>query len=205
MSHPISRRSAICNLTSGGAAAVAAVSFSRHSHAAEAAADSQLKGRINQSVCRWCYGKIPLEELCQAAKAMGLKSIELLGPNEWPTLKKYGLTCAMAGGAGMGISRGFNRVENHDKLVESYQELIPKAADAGLENVICFSGNREGLDDEQGIENCALGLKRLMKLAESKKVNVVMELLNSKVNHKDYQCDHTAWVPKSASAWARSG
>ncbi|HUT11256.1 MAG TPA: TIM barrel protein, partial [Thermoguttaceae bacterium] len=108
-------------------------------------------------------------------------------------VKKYGLTCAMASGAGMGISRGFNRVELHDELVASYEELIPQAADAGLPNVICFSGNRAGLDDEQGIENCALGLKRLMKLAEAKKVNVVMELLNSKVNHKDYQCDHTAW------------
>jgi hydroxypyruvate isomerase len=99
----------------------------------------------------------------------------------------------MGSGAGMGITKGFNRIEYHDQLVASYEDLIPLAAEAGIKNVICFSGNREGLDDQQGIENCAKGLKRLMKLAESKQVNVVMELLNSKVDHKDYQCDHTAW------------
>ena len=93
----------------------------------------------------------------------------------------------------MGITKGFNRIEYHDQLVASYENLIPLAADAGIKNVICFSGNRDGLDDEQGIDNCVKGLKRLMKLAESKQVNVVMELLNSKVDHKDYQCDHTAW------------
>jgi hydroxypyruvate isomerase len=99
----------------------------------------------------------------------------------------------MASGAGMGIGKGFNRVELHDQLVASFEKLIPQAADAGLKNVICMSGNRSGIDDEEGLENCAKGLKRLMKLAEEKKVNVVMELLNSKVDHKDYQCDHTAW------------
>ncbi len=93
----------------------------------------------------------------------------------------------------MGIEKGFNRVEYHDKLVENFEKLIPLAAAAGLPNVICMSGNREGLADEQGLENCAMGLKRIMKTAETYKVNVVMELLNSKVNHKDYQCDHTAW------------
>ncbi len=196
MKHSISRRSLLRNLAGGSAAAAAALTLSRNLPAAEAAAAAPLKGNINHSVCRWCYRKIPLEDLCKAAQAIGLKSVELLRPDDWPTLKKYGLTCAMASGAGMGISKGFNRVERHDQLVASYEELIPKAADAGLNNVICFSGNREGLDDEEGIENCAQGLKRLMKLAEDKKVNVVMELLNSKVNHKDYQCDHTAWGAK---------
>ena len=99
----------------------------------------------------------------------------------------------MANGAGMGIAKGFNRVENHDQLVASYEAILPKAAAAGIPNVICFSGNRKGLDDQQGMENCARGLKRLMKLAEKQRVNVVMELLNSKRDHKDYQCDHTAW------------
>jgi len=193
MTHRISRRTALRHLSAGSAAAAAVVSLSPGADAAEGETPAKLKGRIKQSVCPWCYRKIPLEELCKAAKTMGIESIELLGPDKWPVVKKYGLTCAMASGAGMGISRGFNRVELHDQLVASYEELIPKAADAGLPNVICFSGNRAGLDDEQGIENCAKGLKRLMKLAEAKKVNVVMELLNSKVNHKDYQCDHTAW------------
>jgi hydroxypyruvate isomerase len=193
MSQPISRRSVLRSTLAGGAAAVAAASLSPSLHAAEEQAAMKLKGRINHSVCHWCYGKIPLEEFCQAIVPMGIKSIDLMGPDKWPILKKYGLTCAIAGGAGMGIERGFNRVENHDKLVASYEELIPKAAEAGIENVICFSGNRAGIDDEKGADNCAVGLKRLMKLAEEKKVNVVMELLNSKVNHKDYQCDHTAW------------
>jgi len=200
MENHISRRCLLRNVTGGSVAAVAAWTLSGDLRAAEPEAEAQaqtpLKGHINHSVCRWCYGKISLDDLCKAAKAMGLKSIELLGPNEWSTLKTHGLTCAMAGGAGMGIGKGFNRVELHDQLVASFEKLIPQAADAGLKNVICMSGNREGLDDQEGIENCAKGLKRLMKLAEQKKVNVVMELLNSKVDHKDYQCDHTAWGAK---------
>lgn len=191
---PISRRSVLGSLASGSAAAVAASlgSIAVSGRAAEDA-PAKLKGNVNHSVCRWCYGKIPLEELCQAAVRIGIKSIELVGPKDWPLLKKHGLTCAMGSGAGMGIPRGFNRVEYHDQLVASYEELIPIAAEAGIPSVICFSGNREGLDDEEGIENCVKGLKRLMPLAERLKVNVVMELLNSKLNHKDYQCDHTAW------------
>ncbi len=152
-----------------------------------------LKGNINHSVCRWCYNKIPFEELCQAAQRIGIKSIDLLGPKEWPTLKKYGLVCAMGHGAGMGIPKGFNRIEYHDRLVADYEKLIPLAAESGVPNVICFSGNRNGMDDETGLKNSAIGLKRLMKLAEQKKVNVVMELLNSRVDHADYQCDHTRW------------
>jgi hydroxypyruvate isomerase len=187
MEYRISRRTALANVVAGGAVAATA---SLSTTAAQAA---PLKGRIKQSVCRWCYRKVPLEELCQAAKEMGLLSIELMGEDDWPTLKKYGLTCAMANAKGISIRDGFNRVENHDRLVAIYEDLIPKASAAGLPNVICMSGNRAGLDDEQGLEICAKGLKRLMKLAEDKKVNVVMELLNSKVNHKDYQCDHTAW------------
>jgi len=193
MTSPISRRSAMRRFVGGTAALAAAGPVARGLAGAEAVAEVKLKGRINHSVCRWCFGKVPLDELCKAAKAMGIKSIDLAGPKEWPTLKKYGLTCAMANGAGMGIAEGFNRVENHDKLVEGFEALIPKAAAAGLTNVICMSGNRKGLSDEQGLENCVKGLKRLMKLAEEHKVNVVMELLNSKVDHHDYQCDHTAW------------
>jgi hydroxypyruvate isomerase len=152
-----------------------------------------LKGRINHSVCRWCYDKIPLEDLCKAAKAMGIQSVELTGPDEWPILKKYGLTSAMPWGAGKGIVDGFNDPKLHDELIASYEAIFPKLAKAGLNKVICFSGNRKGLTDEQGLKNCAQGLKRLMQSAEKHKVTMVMELLNSKVDHKDYQCDHTAW------------
>lgn len=151
------------------------------------------KGKINHSVCRWCYGKISLEDLCKASKEMGISSVELIGPKEWDTAKQFGLTCAMANGAGMGIERGFNRREHHDALIKSYEEVIPLVAKAGLTNLICFSGNRNGQDDAEGIKICAEGLKKLMPSAEKHKVTIVMELLNSKVNHKDYQCDHTAW------------
>lgn len=151
------------------------------------------KGQINHSVCRWCYEKIPLEDLCRASKEMGIVSVELQGPKEWPTMQKYGLTCAMANGAGMGITKGWNRRENHERLLKEYGEVIPQAKEAGLTNLICFSGNREGLDDGEGIKVCAEGLKKLMPTAEKHGINVVMELLNSKVNHPDYQCDHTVW------------
>ena len=159
----------------------------------EDARQSNLKGRVNHSVCKWCYPNIPLEDLCKAAKEIGLSSIELLGPEEWPTLKKYDLTCAIPWGAGKGIENGWNNPQLHNELLASFEDVIPKAANAGLDKIITFSGNRKGLSDEQGLENCALGLKRLMKTAEKHKVTVTMELLNSKVNHKDYQCDHTKW------------
>ena len=193
----LSRRSALGKIAGATAtAAVAATALSSRLAAAEIALGAS-KGRINHSVCKWCYGKIPLEDLCVAGKAMGLQSVELLNPPDFPTLKKHGLICAMVSnptvdGLG-GIERAWNRVEHHDKLVTAYEERIQQVADAGFTNLICFSGNRGGLPDDQGIENCALGLKRIMKTAEKHKVNIVMELLNSKINHKDYQCDHTAW------------
>ena len=189
MTTQLSRRNALKSVAGTAGASLAASAFATPAKAAE----NTRKGRINHSACRWCYGKIPLEELCRAGKEIGLKSIELQGPDEWPILKKHGLTCAMGHGAGMGIPKGFNRVEYHDKLVADYEQLIPKAAAAGIPSIICFSGNREGMDDQQGIENCAKGIKRLMKLCEEQKVNFVMELLNSKVDHADYMCDHTAW------------
>ena len=176
-------------------AATAAASLTHWLTAADTA--TGMKGRVNHSVCKWCYGKVPLEELCQYGKQIGLASIELLGPADWPTLKKFGMTCAMTTNASIdglgGIAKAWNRVENHDKLVMAYEDWIAKAAAAGLQNVICFSGNRDGMADEHGLDNCAKGLKRLMALCEKHKINLVMELLNSKVNHKDYMCDRSAW------------
>lgn len=187
-----SRRNALKAIAIGSGA-VAGISLAQRVEAAESVLSADLKGRVNHSVCRWCYNGIALEDLCKAAKNIGLSSIELTGPDEWPILKKYGLTSAMPNGAGMGIEKGFNNPQYHDDLVASYEAIIPKVANAGLKQIICFSGNRNGLDDEKGIENCALGLKRLMPIAEKHKVTIVMELLNSKVNHKDYQCDRTPW------------
>ena len=193
MSQKTSRRSAIMKIAGSAAVAAAGVSLTHRLEAAEAVLEGNLKGKVNHSVCRWCYSSIPLEDLCKAAKNIGLASIELTGPEEWPVLKKYGLTSAMPWGAGKGITEGFNNPALHDELVKSYTEIIPKVAAAGLNQIICFSGNRNGLDDEKGIENCAIGLKRLMPIAEKYKVTMSMELLNSKVDHHDYQCDHTAW------------
>jgi hydroxypyruvate isomerase len=188
-----SRRSALKNMMGVGAIAVAPLSFSEVFAANENALGPELKGKIKHSACRWCYNSIPLEDLCKAAVKMGLKSIELQGPDEWPTLKKYGLTCAMPWGAGKGINDGFNELKLHDELVASYEGIFPKLKAAGLDKVICFSGNRKGMSDEQGLENCAIGLKRLMPSAEKYGITVSMELLNSKVNHKDYMCDYTKW------------
>ncbi|MBC8110455.1 MAG: TIM barrel protein [Verrucomicrobia bacterium] len=158
-----------------------------------------LAGKINHSACRWCYGDIPFETLVKAGKKIGLQSIELTGPSEWEILKKYDMTSAMGWaeggnwGNGLGLENGFNKLENHENLVKVYEDLIPKAAKAGIKSVICFSGNRKGLDAETGLKNCKEGLQKIIKTAEKYKINVVMELLNSKIDHKDYQCDHTAW------------
>jgi hydroxypyruvate isomerase len=193
MKTKLSRRSALQTLTGGAAVLTAASSLSHRLSAANAASGAKLKGRINHSVCKWCYGSIPLDEFCQAAKEMGLQSVELLSVNDFPTLKKYGLTCAVVSGVPGGIENGLNRVENHDKIVEFMEKTLPAVADFGAPTVICFSGNRKGMSDEQGLENCAIGLKRIAPLAEKHKVTVIMELLNSKVNHKDYQCDYSKW------------
>jgi hydroxypyruvate isomerase len=178
----------------GSAAVLSTVaSLSERLSAADAAANGQLKGRINHSVCKWCYPKVSLEDLCKAGKEMGLGSIELLEVKDFETLKKHGLMCAMVSGVPGGINRGLNRLENHDKIVAFYEEAAPKVAAAGFKNIICFSGDRKGMSDEEGLENCAIGLKRIAPICEKHKVVAAMELLNSKVNHPDYMCDHTAW------------
>jgi len=193
MNSKISRRSALRRVTGSTVALAAAVDLSNRLEAADEAAGSKLKYRINHSVCKWCYGKIPLEEFCQAAKPIGLQSVELLEVADFPTLRKHDLVCAMVSGVPGGITKGLNRVENHDKIVEFFERTTPIVAEHGYPNIICFSGNRDGMSDEQGLENCATGLKRIAPIAEKHKVNVCMELLNSRHDHKDYMCDHTAW------------
>lgn len=188
----ITRRTALKSLSGITATFGILTSLVKKVDAAEELGKAKLKGNIRHSVSRWCYGKLTLDELCKACVEIGIESVELLGPNEWPTVKKYGLTCAMCNGPDR-IDYGFNRVEHHDDLVSKFEKAIPQVAEAGFPNIICFSGNRRGMSDEEGLENCVKGLKRLMPIAEKYKVNVVLELLNSKVNHKDYMADHTAW------------
>lgn len=152
--------------------------------------------RIKQSVCLWCYNgfmkreKMELDAFAAACAAMGLTSIELVGPGEWPALKKHGLICAMT--PSHSIPKGLNRVENHDACLGAIRTSIDATAEAGFPNVITLSGNREGLDDQQGLENCVTALKKIAPYAEEKKVTVCMEFLNS-VNHKDYMADSTTW------------
>jgi hydroxypyruvate isomerase len=175
-----------------GIGALAALGAPLTSSRARAAEPATPNGNIKQSVCRWCYGKIPLDKLAAEAKRMGYQSIELLTPPEVPTVKAAGLTCAMLSGA-CTIPDGYNEKKNHDRLVKQARDHIDFAADNGLPNVIVFSGNRRGMSDEEGIENCAIGLKRVVGYAEQKKVTICMELLNSKVDHGDYMCDRTPW------------
>lgn len=188
-----SRRTALKTLT-GTALAVPSLTQSLASSMTQSEQTApMLKGRINHSVCKWCYGKIPLEDFCKSVKEMGITGIDLLSPNDWPVLKKYGLTCSMPQGAGKGIPDGFNDPKLHDELVASYEAIFPKLKEAGFTQVICFSGNRRGMSDEEGMNNCATALKRLMPNAQKYGVTMIMELLNSKVDHKDYMCDHSAW------------
>ena len=184
MTNDVSRREAIGML---GAAAVAS------RFPLPASPLSKPAGRLNHSVSRWCYGRIPLDDLCAAAKSYGFKSVELLSEPDWATPKKHGLVCAMANGFGT-IPVGFNRPDNHAKLVAGALDMIPKAAAAGVPNIVCFSGNRAGMSDGEGIANCIAGLKRVTPAAEEHGVTLCLEVLNSKVDHKDYQADHTAWA-----------
>ncbi len=149
-------------------------------------------GRLKQSVARWCFGKIPLDDFCRQAAAMGLSGVDLVEPEEWPTIRKYGLVPTVTSGKAK-IPDGWNRKESHDRLAAEITERIQGAAAAKVPNVITFSGNRAGMSDEEGKENTIIGLRRVKKVAEDQGVTIVMELLNSKVNHKDYMCDHTAW------------
>ena len=147
---------------------------------------------LRQSVCRWCYPDLSVAELARAARALGLESVELLGPEDWPVVRQFGLTCAMATGATT-ITAGLNRREHHALQIPAMIARIEACAAAGIPSVICFSGNRAGLPDEQGLDHCAEGLRPIVAAAERCAVTVQMELLNSKVDHPDYMCDHTAW------------
>ena len=190
---PPTRRTAIKNILAGSAAVGTAGSLSAYAAAEVQVADVKLKGNINHSVCRWCYNDLTLDQLCAAAKGIGIKGIDLVGPKDWPTLKKYGLDSPMCNGAEINLTDGFNNPQFHATLHKNYAEMIPLVAQAGYKNLICFSGSRRGMSDEAGLANAVQGLTPLLALAAKHNVVLVMELLNSKIDHKDYQCDRTAW------------
>ncbi|MFZ9388618.1 MAG: hydroxypyruvate isomerase family protein, partial [Chitinophagaceae bacterium] len=186
------RKTAIRSLL-GGVAGMA-ITGSARSAIRESNEPFAMKGNINHSVCSWTYSFLPLDELCITAKKLGLKAIDLLPPKDWPVLQKHGLTCSMCYTAGkISLTQGWNDPRNHDSLIRDFTEAIPLVAQAGYKNLICFSGNRNGMDDATGLDHCAEGLKRIMPLAEQHKVVIQMELFNSKVDHKDYMCDKSAW------------
>ncbi len=191
----LSRRAMLLK-TAGGLGAASLVALSDSSHANplwQEASGAKLKGRLKQSACRWCYRDIPLENLAKAGAEIGLKGIDLLNdPNDWPVVKKYGLIPTMVSGAGT-IPDACNRKDLHDKLEKEFQTNIPRAAENGIPNVITFSGNRKGMSDGEGLENTVAILNRVKGVAEKHNVTICIELLNSKVNHKDYMFDHTAW------------
>ncbi|MCK9404621.1 MAG: TIM barrel protein [Chitinophagaceae bacterium] len=191
MTNSSNRRLAIKNIIAALAVGTALPSF-----AAAATAEKKkfmLKGNINHSVCRWCFNDIPLDQLCVAANEIGLRGIDLVGPKDWDTLKKYNLVSSMCNGAEIGLTKGWNDKQYHATLIKNYTEHIDLVANAGFKNLFCASGNRNGMDDETGLRNCVDGLKQVIGLAEKKGVILTMELLNSKIDHKDYMCDRTQW------------
>jgi len=157
---------------------------------------AKLKNNINHGVCYWCFmldNPIPLEDFMKSLNELGVGAIDLLGPKDWPLLKKYNIDSSMCNGAEISLTEGWNDSQYHEILVKNYTEMIPKVAEAGYKNLICFSGNRRGMNDLVGLQNCVEGLKQILPLAEKHGITVQMELLNSKIDHKDYMCDHILW------------
>ena len=194
MSNQQTRRNAIKSLlvsTATISAGASMMSFTSKEKSTEK--NTMLKGNINHSVCQWCYGSIPLEDLCIAVKKIGFNAIDLIGPKDWPTLKKHGIYSSMCNGAEINLTDGFAEKKFHAQLISNYNSVIPQVAAAGYKNLICFSGNRRGMDDETGLRNATEGLKQIIGLAEKNGVILQMELLNSKIDHKDYMCDKSAW------------
>jgi hydroxypyruvate isomerase len=151
------------------------------------------KGRLKQSVSRWCYQKIALPEFARAVAEMGLTAIDLLKEDEWQAARDHGLVCSMGYAGGGTISEGLNDTANHDAIVKGLEAGLPKAAKMGVPNVITFFGNRKGIPDAQGLANCVTALNRIKPIAESTGVTVCVEVLNSKVDHKDYLGDRSAY------------
>jgi hydroxypyruvate isomerase len=185
----ISRRDA---LKTAGVVAAGAMLAGREAAAQEKAVKN---GRLKQSVCRWCYQRIPLEEFLKQVADMGLPAVDLLQPEEFEVAKKYGLTVSVGypGKGGGTIPDSINNPALHDQIYEAFKTGIPRAKEAGVPSLITFFGNRKGMPDDQAIANSVACLNRIKPIAEEHGVTVVVELLNSKVNHADYQGDKTAY------------
>ncbi|HEU4576476.1 MAG TPA: TIM barrel protein [Chitinophagaceae bacterium] len=194
------RREALKQIATGTVALGASALLSGSSCAAASSSNKsitqplKLKGNINHSVCQWTYSFLTIEELCKLVKDIGFSAIDLIAPKDWPTLQQYGIYSSMCyHGGTVSLTNGFNNKMYHEQLVKDYLDVIPLMVKAGYKDVICFSGSRNGMDDETGLKNCVEGLQQILPLAEKNGITVHMELLNSKVDHKDYMCDHSAW------------
>jgi hydroxypyruvate isomerase len=188
----MNRRGFVSTSAAAGAASLIGVD-----RAAAARGNIRVAATFKHSVTRWPFRQFTVEELSRTAKDLKFDSVELLEPDEWAIARRHGLNCAMGYATvpdpSTRLTRGFNTVENHAWLLPAYERAIPLAEAAGVPNVICFSGNRNGMSDEEGLANCALGLGKLMPAAKQHGVTICMELLNSKVDHADHQCDRTPW------------
>jgi hydroxypyruvate isomerase len=180
-------------IATGAALGAAALALPAATTAQDAPGRIVQKGRLKQSVCRWCYEKIPLRDFCKAVADMGLTAIDLIAEPEWALLKEYGLKCSMGWKTGGGIPDGLNDPANHELIVSGLLKTLPRAAEAGVPNLIAFFGNRKGREDADAIKNCVAGLNRVKEAAEKHGVTICVELLNSKVDHKDYQGDRTSF------------
>jgi hydroxypyruvate isomerase len=182
----ISRRDAIGSAAGGAVAAWLSPALAGSTSASQRAG-------FRQSVCRWPFNKIPIRDFFRSVADLGLMAVDLLTAEEWPVAREFGLTCSMGSGLGGTIVDGLNDPANHEAIVKGLTEGIPRAADAGVPNVITFFGNRRGRSDEEAIANSVAALRRVAPVAERHGVTVCVEVLNSKVDHKDYQGDRTAY------------
>jgi len=191
------RRTLIKNLALGASAlaitpASALASYKKSE--TKSAKKITLKGNINHSVSRWTFNYLSLDDLCKAVKEIGFNAIDLVGPKDWPTLQKHGIYSSMCYTAGDNdLYKGLDNPIYHEKLIKEYLDVIPIMAKAGYKNLICFTGTRNGMDDETGMKNCKTALEKILPFAEKNGVTMVMEILNSKIDHKDYMCNHVEW------------
>lgn len=189
----IDRRSLLRHSVTGAIGLAALSQLGSRALADDMPSQRALKGNIHHSVARWTFDFLSLEELCQLSTELGITAIDLVGPEEWPVLQRYGLDSSMCNGAELSLEDGWGDTRFHSELIERYLQHIDLVSQAGYTNLICFSGNARGMSPEQGLQNAETGLKQVLAQAEAKGVVLQMELFNSKIDHPDYLCDNSAW------------
>jgi hydroxypyruvate isomerase len=189
----MNRREVIKNLTLGSFAFPTLIELSSNNSDVATQKGYNLKGNINHSVCRWTYEQLTMDQLCLLVKKIGFSAIDLVEPKDFTILKKHNIYSSMCTGAHISLTEGWNNPKHHDVLINSYLKHIDLVAEAGYKNLICFSGNHNGMSNEEGLQNCISGLKQILPKAEKRGITIQMELFNSKVNHPDYMADSSNW------------